>query len=146
MPKSTICTTVNKVCASGMKSIMLASQSLQAGHQNVAAAGGMESMSNVPYYLKRGKTPYGGVNLQDGIVIDGLTDVYDHIHMGSCAECTAKENKIDRSAQDEFAIQSYKKSASAQAAGAFKNEIVPVVIKSRGKSFCCNIFIQNQVL
>lgn len=91
LPKSTVCTTVNKVCASGMKSVMLASQSLMLGHQDVILAGGMESMSNVPYYMKRGQTPYGGIVMQDGIVFDGLTDVYNKFHMGNCGENTAKK-------------------------------------------------------
>lgn len=81
LPKETMCTTVNKVCASGMKSIMMASQSLMCGHQDVMIAGGMESMSNVPYYLPRGDTPYGNLQLEDGIAKDGLTDVYDRIPM-----------------------------------------------------------------
>ncbi len=81
LPNTTPATTVNKVCASGMKSIMMAAQSIMCGHQNTMVAGGMESMSNVPYYLKRGDLPYGGVHLQDGIVFDGLTDVYNKIHM-----------------------------------------------------------------
>ncbi|XP_050420575.1 acetyl-CoA acetyltransferase, mitochondrial [Adelges cooleyi] len=134
LPKSTICTTINKVCASGMKSIMLGSQSLLCGHQNIIVAGGMESMSNVPFYLARGDTKYGGVNLSDGIVFDGLTDVYNKIHMGSCAENTAKQCGITRDQQDEFAISSYKKSAEAWKQGAFSEEIVPVnVPQKKGK-------------
>lgn len=81
LPNTTPATTINKVCASGMKSIMMAAQSIICGHQNAMIAGGMESMSNVPYYLKRDDLPYGGVQLQDGIVFDGLTDVYNKIHM-----------------------------------------------------------------
>ncbi|KAL1131757.1 hypothetical protein AAG570_011370, partial [Ranatra chinensis] len=106
LPESVICTTVNKVCSSGMKAIMLASQALSCNHQRVVLAGGMESMSNVPYYLRRGETPYGGVNVLDGIVFDGLTDVYNKFHMGNCAENTAKEMKISRAEQDEYAILS----------------------------------------
>ncbi|XP_077295174.1 acetyl-CoA acetyltransferase 1 isoform X2 [Arctopsyche grandis] len=134
LPKSTICTTVNKVCASGMKSIMLGSQSLQCGAQEVILAGGMESMSNVPYYMKRGSTPYGGVHLVDGIVFDGLTDVYNKFHMGNCAENTAKKLNISRQQQDDFAISSYKRSAEAYKNNAFASEIVPVnVPQKRGK-------------
>uniref|UniRef100_A0A6M2DHZ9 Putative 3-oxoacyl coa thiolase n=1 Tax=Xenopsylla cheopis TaxID=163159 RepID=A0A6M2DHZ9_XENCH len=134
LPQSTICTTVNKVCASGMKSIMLASQGLMCGHQTIAVAGGMESMSNVPYYMNRGDTPYGGVKMLDGIVSDGLTDVYNKFHMGNCAENTAKKLGIDRKAQDEFAIQSYKRSATAWDANAFNAELVPVKVpQKKGK-------------
>ena len=133
LPKSTICTTVNKVCASGMKSIMLGCQSLKTNEHEVVAAGGMESMSNAPFYLKRGKTPYGGVLQADGIVLDGLTDVYDKIHMGNCAENTAQKCSIDRAAQDEFAINSYKRSAAAYQKNVFQNELVKITIKQRGK-------------
>ncbi|XP_050079629.1 acetyl-CoA acetyltransferase B, mitochondrial [Anopheles maculipalpis] len=134
LPKSTICTTVNKVCSSGMKSVMLGAQTLMLGQQEVIVAGGMESMSNVPYYLKRGSTPYGGVNLIDGIVFDGLTDVYNKFHMGNCAENTAKQMGITRKDQDEFAINSYKRSAAAWSSKAFEAEITPVRIAGkRGK-------------
>lgn len=131
MPKTTVCTTINKVCASGMKSIMLASQSLMCGHQDVVLAGGMESMSNVPYYLKRGQTSYGGVQLQDGIVFDGLTDVYNKFHMGNCGENTAKKLGITRQQQDEYAINSYKKSAKAYENNAFASELVSVNVPQR---------------
>ncbi|XP_046752246.1 acetyl-CoA acetyltransferase, mitochondrial [Diprion similis] len=134
LPKSTICTTVNKVCSSGMKSIMLASQALQCGHQDVILAGGMESMSNVPFYLKRGETTYGGMKLEDGIVLDGLIDVYHKFHMGNCAENTASKLGITRQQQDEFAIKSYTRSAAAYEHKAFKDEIVPVnVPQKKGK-------------
>ncbi|XP_059485107.1 acetyl-CoA acetyltransferase, mitochondrial [Neocloeon triangulifer] len=132
--KSVPCTTVNKVCASGMKAIQLASQNLMCGHQEVMVAGGMESMSNVPFYMRRGETSYGGINLQDGIVADGLTDVYNKIHMGSCAENTAKKLGISRQQQDEFAISSYKKSAAAYENGHIKDELVAVKVpQGRGK-------------
>lgn len=114
-----------------MKSIMLAAQSLQLGHQEIVLAGGMESMSNVPYYLKRGQTPYGGVTLTDGIVFDGLTDVYNKFHMGNCAENTAKKFKISRAQQDEFAILSYKRSEAAYKNQAFASELVPVAVPQR---------------
>lgn len=131
---STPCTTVNKVCASGMKSIMLASQNLMLGHQEVMVAGGMESMSNTPYYLARGDTPYGGVALLDSLVYDGLTDAYKKIHMGVCGENTAKKMGISRSEQDEFAINSYKKTANSVEKGFFEKEIVPVTVQGkRGK-------------
>lgn len=131
LPKTTICTTINKVCASGMKSVMLAAQSLQLGHQDVILAGGMESMSNVPYYMKRGQTPYGGVALQDGIVFDGLTDVYNKFHMGNCGENTAKKLGITRQQQDEYAISSYKRSEAAYAANVFASELAPVSVPQK---------------
>ncbi|XP_068617366.1 acetyl-CoA acetyltransferase B, mitochondrial [Battus philenor] len=131
LPKSTICTTVNKVCASGMKSIMLAAQSLQTGAQDVILAGGMESMSNVPFYLKRGETTYGGMQLIDGIVLDGLTDVYNKIHMGNCAENTAKKLEISRQQQDDYAISSYKKSAASYENKIFADELVPVSVPQK---------------
>lgn len=135
LPKSTICTTVNKVCSSGMKSVMLAAQSLQLGQQEVVIGGGMESMSNVPFYLKRGEVPYGGAKLIDGIVNDGLWDVYNKFHMGSCAENTAKKMGITRQEQDEFAINSYKRSAEAWANKVFDPEIVSVAVpQRRGKA------------
>lgn len=99
--------------------------------QSVIVAGGMESMSNVPFYLKRGVTPYGGVNLVDGIVFDGLTDVYNKFHMGNCAENTAKKYNITRQEQDTYAINSYKRSAESWAKNLFKDEIVPVTIKPK---------------
>ncbi|XP_064433572.1 acetyl-CoA acetyltransferase, mitochondrial isoform X4 [Mirounga angustirostris] len=133
LPVSTPCTTVNKVCASGMKAIMMASQSLMCGHQDVMVAGGMESMSNVPYVMNRGATPYGGVQLEDLIVKDGLTDVYNKIHMGNCAENTAKKMNIAREEQDTYAINSYTRSKAAWEAGKFGNEVIPVTITVKGK-------------
>lgn len=131
LPNSTECTTVNKVCASGMKAIMLASQSLMLNHQEVIIAGGMESMSNVPFYLNRGETKYGGVKLLDGITFDGLTDVYNQIHMGNCAEKTAKDYNISRLDQDDYAIISYKRAEGALKAGIFESEVVSVTLPSR---------------
>jgi acetyl-CoA C-acetyltransferase len=118
-----------------MKSIMVAAQTLMLGQgQEVIVAGGMESMSNVPYYMKRGQTPYGGVNLVDGIVQDGLWDVYNKIHMGSCAENTAKKLNITRQDQDAFGVSSYKKSAQAWSDKVFDAEITPVRIpQKKGK-------------
>ncbi|XP_030056123.1 acetyl-CoA acetyltransferase, mitochondrial [Microcaecilia unicolor] len=133
LPISTPTTTVNKVCASGMKSIMMAAQNLMCGHQQVMVAGGMESMSNVPYMMNRGATPYGGVKLEDLIVKDGLTDVYNKIHMGNCAENTAKKFNISREEQDSYAINSYTKSKNAWKSGILAKETVPVTISQKGK-------------
>lgn len=122
------CTLVNKVCASGMKAIMLGAQSIMLGHSDVVVAGGMENMSAIPYYLQKARYgfKYGNGELIDGLTHDGLTDVYNHCAMGVCADNTAKEMKISRQDQDTYAINSYKRSAAAWAAGKFKNEIVPV--------------------
>jgi acetyl-CoA C-acetyltransferase len=127
------CTLVNKVCASGMKAIMLGAQSIMLGANDVVVAGGMESMSNIPYYLMKARYgyKYGNGELTDGLTFDGLTDVYNHCAMGVCADNTAKEMKISRLDQDAYAIQSYKRSAAAWAAGKFKDEIVPVEITGR---------------
>ncbi|CAF1211027.1 unnamed protein product [Adineta steineri] len=131
LPKETSCTTVNKVCSSGMKAIMMASQSLMCGHQEVMIAGGMESMSNVPYYFPRGDTPYGTLQLEDGIAKDGLTDVYDKIPMGLCAEKTAKKEGFSRVDQDNYAKQSYERTAKAWKEGKFKDEVIPVTITTK---------------
>ncbi|KAK5918654.1 hypothetical protein CgunFtcFv8_003398 [Champsocephalus gunnari] len=127
-------TTINKVCASGMKSIMMAAQSLMCGHQDVMVAGGMESMSNVPYVMSRDTPAYGGTRVEDLIVKDGLTDVYNKIHMGNCAENTAKNNNISREEQDAYAITSYTRSKAAYESGVLAKEIVPVSIPQRGKA------------
>lgn len=126
-------TTVNKVCASGAKSIMLAAQSIALGVNDVVVAGGMESMSNVPYYLDKVRTGYrlGHGQLTDGLVKDGLWDVYNDYHMGSAAELCALECRISREEQDAYAVESYKRSQTAQQAGKFKNEIVPVEVAGR---------------
>ncbi|KAG7222774.1 hypothetical protein INR49_016093 [Caranx melampygus] len=126
-------TTINKVCASGMKSIMMAAQSLMCGHQDVMVAGGMESMSNVPYVMSRETPTYGGVRMEDLIVKDGLTDVYNKFHMGNCAENTAKNSKITREEQDAYAIGSYSRSKAAFESGVLAKEIVPVSIPQKGK-------------
>ncbi|KAI9139834.1 putative acetoacetyl-CoA thiolase [Paraphysoderma sedebokerense] len=131
-PQSTEATTINKVCASGMKAIMLATQNLRLGDQSVMVAGGMESMSNVPYYSPR-NAKYGHQQLTDGIIKDGLWDVYNQVHMGICAETTAEKYKISREEQDKHAISSYKRSAEAWKSGVFKNEVVPVTIQDRKK-------------
>lgn len=127
------CTTVNKVCASGMKAVMLAAQSIMLGINDVVVAGGMESMSNVPYYVPKGRFgyKYGNAELVDGLVKDGLFEVYYKFPMGNCAENTAKEMNISREEQDAYAIQSYKRSAEAWEKGMFKNEIVPVEMLGR---------------
>ena len=125
-------TTVNKVCASGMKAVMLAAQSIKAGDQEIIVAGGMENMSAVPhYYNARNAVKLGDVKMQDGMLVDGLTDVYNKVHMGVCAEKCAAEYQFSREDQDQFAIQSYKRSAEAWANGKFKDEIVPVEIPQR---------------
>jgi acetyl-CoA C-acetyltransferase len=127
------CTLVNKVCASGMKAIMLGAQSIMLGHNDVVLAGGMESMSNIPYYLLKARYGYryGNGEVVDGLTYDGLTDVYNHCAMGVCADNTAKEMNITRQDQDMYAINSYKRSAAAWAAGKFADEIVPVSITDR---------------
>ena len=125
-------TTINKVCASGMKAVMMASQSIKSGDQDVIVAGGMENMSQVPhYYSARNAVKLGDVKMQDGMLVDGLTDVYNKVHMGVCAEKCAAEYQFSREDQDNFAIQSYKRSAEAWEAGKFKEEIVPVEIPQR---------------
>ncbi|XP_076373938.1 acetyl-CoA acetyltransferase A, mitochondrial-like isoform X2 [Tachypleus tridentatus] len=128
---STPCTTVNKVCASGMKAIAFAAQNLMVGHQEVMVAGGMESISNVPYYLPRADPPFGNNTLIDGCMYDGLTDVYNGVSMGVCSEKAAKAYNISRQEQDEYAISSYKKSIAAFEAGVFEKEIVHVVIPGK---------------
>jgi acetyl-CoA C-acetyltransferase len=112
-----------------MKSIMLGAMTLQAGRQNIVVAGGMESMSNVPFYMKRGDSGYGNVTLEDGILKDGLLDAYKPIHMGNCAENTAKKLGISRQEQDDYAINCYKRSAEAAKQGIYAKEITPVTVK-----------------
>ncbi|CAH7689075.1 acetyl-CoA acetyltransferase [Phakopsora pachyrhizi] len=129
-PDSTEATTINKVCASGMKSIILATQNLQTGNRSVMVAGGMESMSNSPFYLPRGAS-YGHFQATDSIVKDGLWDAYNSIHMGSCAEETAVKHSIGREAQDDYAIESYSRAKKAWEAGVFKDEIVPIEIADK---------------
>lgn len=126
------CTTVNKVCASGMKAIMLGAQSIMTGDNQCVVVGGMENMSLVPhYYNARISTKLGDVKMIDGMVKDGLTDVYNRVHMGVCAETCAREKKITRADQDNFAITSYKRSAAAWDAGKFNEEVVPVEVPQR---------------
>ena len=130
--ENTPCTTVNKVCASGMKSVMLAAQSIMTGNADVVVAGGMENMSMVPHYYnaRKGKK-LGDISLVDGLVKDGLTDVYNKVHMGNCADQCADKYKISREEQDEFAIESYNRAANASKNGLFKEEIVKVNIPQR---------------
>lgn len=133
LPDSVRATTVNKVCASGMKSVSVAAQSILCGDADVVVAGGMENMSQVPFYSEnvRWGNKYGNVLLQDGIAKDGLTDVYHNYAMGNAAELCAKEYKFSREEQDAFSIQSYTRSQAAWAAGKFNDEIVPVAIPQR---------------
>ncbi len=127
------CTTINKVCASGMKAIMLATQAIKAGDVDIVVAGGMENMSLVPHYLPGFRTgqKLGDVKMIDGLVKDGLTDVYNNTHMGNCAEICAADMNFSREEQDDFALESYRRSAAAWAAGKFADEIVPVEVKTR---------------
>jgi len=133
LPNEVNCTTVNKVCASGMKAITQAAQSIALGDADIVVAGGMESMSNVPFYVEnmRWGNKYGNTTIIDGLAKDGLTDVYDGKAMGNAAELCAKECGISRGDQDAFAIESYKRSQAASDAGKFANEIVPVSIPQR---------------
>src|SRR5690606_1806493 len=126
-------TTVNKVCASGTKSIMLAAQGISSGGTGIMVAGGMESMSNVPYYLDHARSGYrlGHGQLTDGLITDGLWDVYNDYHMGVAAELCAVECGISRDEQDAYAITSYQRAQAAEKAGKFKDEIVPVEITGR---------------
>jgi acetyl-CoA C-acetyltransferase len=133
LSNTTPCTTVNKVCASGTKAIMLGVQTILSGDNDIVVAGGMESMSNVPYYLDKARDGYrlGHQQVIDGVIKDGLWDVYNDFHMGSAAEKCAVDCNISREDQDAYAIESYKRSAKAWEAGSFKDEIVPVEIQDR---------------
>ena len=126
-------TTINKVCASGMKAIMLGAQSIKCGDNDIVVVGGTESMSNVPHYVEKVRTglKLGDLKLKDGLVHDGLTDVYNQTHMGLCAEICAEDMNISREAQDEFAIESYRRSKEAWEKKLFEDEIVPVTIPQR---------------
>ncbi len=127
------CTTINKVCSSGMKSVIIAAQTIMLGDNDVVVAGGMENMSSIPHYVPgmRNGIKLGDGKLVDGMVKDGLWDVYNNYHMGNAAELCAKEMNFSREEQDRYAIQSYKRTAAASEAGKFKDEIVPVEIKTR---------------
>ena len=133
LPSSTEATTINKVCASGMKAVSIAAQQIELGQEEAVVAGGMENMSRVPYYLQRaGQQPaFGEMKLDDGLVKDGLWDVYNQVHMGNCAEATAKKYEVTREEQDAFAIESYKRTQAAWKEGLFDEEIVAVTVKGR---------------
>ena len=133
VPESVPCMTINKVCGSGLKSVMLADQAIKCGDAEIVVAGGLESMSNVPYYLDKARTGYrmGNGKVIDGMVNDGLWDVYNNFHMGTAGELCAKEFGFSREDQDNFATESYKRALKAIDEGLFKEEIVPVEIKTR---------------
>jgi len=132
LPDTVPCTTVNKVCASGMKAVMLAAQAIKCGDADIIVAGGMENMSSVPHYVHARKgQKLGNINMTDGMVFDGLTNVYDQKHMGTCGDLCASEHDFSREDQDNFAIESYKRSANAWANGKFNNEVIPVEIPQR---------------
>ena len=132
IPDSVPCTTVNKVCASGMKAVMQGAQAIMCGDAEVVVAGGMENMSLIPHYVHmRNGVKFGPTTLVDGMQKDGLTDAYDNNAMGVCADLCATEHNISREAQDQFAIQSYQRSAAAWDAGKFNTEIVPVEVPQR---------------
>ncbi|MBI5749451.1 MAG: acetyl-CoA C-acetyltransferase [Nitrospinae bacterium] len=128
LPHATNCLTVNKVCGSGLKAVMLASQSIALGDAEIIVAGGMESMSRAPYLLDKARFGYrmGDGNIVDSMVKDGLWDVYNNIHMGSCAEIVASKYNIDRDEQDRYALQSYQRAIEAQKNGYFTEEIIPI--------------------
>ncbi|XP_054156421.1 acetyl-CoA acetyltransferase A, mitochondrial-like [Oppia nitens] len=125
---TTPCTTVNKMCSSSTKAIIIAAQTIQCGANDVVVAGGTESMSRAPYYLDRGQTPYGGVTLNDSIATDGLLDVYTQLSMGLCAESLAKKFHISREDSDQHAIDSYQRSISSSESGLYAKELVPVTV------------------
>jgi acetyl-CoA C-acetyltransferase len=133
LPNTVESTTINKVCSSGMKAVTMAAQNIQLGQAEAQIAGGMENMTRVPYYLSRAslQPAFGDQKLNDGLIVDGLWDVYNQIHMGNCAEKSAKDQKITREEQDEFAVLSYKRAQEAWANGLFDEEIVPVTVKGR---------------
>lgn len=125
--------TINKVCASGLKAVSIAAMKIQLGLAEAQVAGGMENMSRVPYYLPRAsqQPPFGEQKMHDGLIVDGLWDVYNKIHMGNCAENTAKKYEITREEQDEFAVLSYKRAQEAWKSGAFAEEVVEVTVKGK---------------
>lgn len=132
LPDSIPCTTVNKVCASGMKSIAFAAQAIQCGDADIVVAGGMENMSSIPHYLQGRKgQKFGNMQLEDGLLKDGLVNVYDGKHMGTCGDACAEKYDFSREDQDKFAIASYQRSATAWSTGKFDNETVPVEIPQR---------------
>ncbi|KAI8287985.1 Acetyl-CoA acetyltransferase [Colletotrichum sp. SAR11_57] len=133
LPSSVEAITINKVCASGLKAVVFAAQNIQLGLAEAQIAGGMENMTRVPYYVPRSSNlpPFGHVKMEDGLIKDGLTDVYDQFHMGNCAENTAKKYEITRELQDQYAIESYKRAQAAWKANAFAEEIAPVTVPGK---------------
>lgn len=141
LPEKTECMTINKVCGSGLKAVMLAAQAIQTDSAEIIIAGGQESMSNTPYILDKARNGYrlGNGEVIDSMVKDGLWDVYNNIHMGNCAEACAKEFKFTREELDEFAINSYKKAREAQKSGRFKEEIIDVKVKAGREEVVVNL-------
>lgn len=141
LSEKTECMTINKVCGSGLKAVMLAAQAIQTGNAEIIIAGGQESMSNAPYILDKARNGYrlGNGEIIDSLVKDGLWDVYNNVHMGNCAEACAKEFKFTREALDEFTINSYQKALDAQKNGRFKDEIIEVKVKSGREDVLVNI-------
>lgn len=132
IPNNVPATTVNKVCSSGMKAIMQAAQAIKAGDAEVVVAGGMESMSNVPHYLDgRNGVKLGDIKAKDGLLRDGLIDIYNKVHMGNCAELCAKDMNFSREDQDNFALESYRRSADSWENGRFNDEVIPVAVPQR---------------
>ncbi|KAI9891496.1 MAG: hypothetical protein M1814_002619 [Vezdaea aestivalis] len=133
LSESTEAITINKVCASGLKAVVLAAQNIQLGLSGAQVAGGMENMSRVPYYMPRAGSlpPFGHVQMEDGLIKDGLWDVYNQFHMGNCAESTSKKYGVSREEQDKYAILSYTRAQKAWTEGAFTDEIVPVTVSNR---------------
>lgn len=133
LSEKTECLTINKMCGSGLKAVMLAQQAIACGDADIIIAGGQESMTNAPYLLKQGRSGYrlGNATIYDSILIDGLTDVYNNIHMGNCAESCAKDFQFTREELDAFSIQSYKKALTAIEEGKFKDETIDIAIKSK---------------
>ncbi|KAE8389595.1 putative acetyl-CoA-acetyltransferase [Aspergillus alliaceus] len=133
LPVTADAVTINKICASGLKAVVMAAQNIQLGLSEAQVAGGMESMSSVPYYLPRTPRfhPPRNINLEDGLIKDGLWDVYNQIHMGNCAENTAKKLDLSREAQDDYAVRSFLRAQKAWAEGKFKDEVVPITVKGR---------------
>ncbi len=133
LPDKTECLTINKMCGSGLKAVMLAAQAIQCGDADIIIAGGQESMSNAPYLLKDARSGYrlGNSTIYDSVLIDGLVDVYENIHMGNCAEISAREFNFSRQELDDFAVESYNRALKAQREGRFDDEIIEVKIESR---------------
>ena len=141
LPNTIPCTTINKVCASGMKAIAFAAQAIQCGDADIVVAGGMENMSSIPHYMQARKgQKFGDIKLEDGLLVDGLVNVYDGKHMGTCADACAVEYEYSREDQDKFAIESYTRSSKAWKEGKFKDEIIPVEIPQRNGA---SIFISE---